>query len=127
MSARYVGIFHVLLGLVAVGDEVGEVALQVVPMDGESAGDAVEMLQQEFGHSDALGEDAEQVAAVDAATPKKIAACPDGTAHGGVHIGVELLPGFEEVGKAFRSCERALHRLYSSMVLVFLSRYFYKN
>lgn len=32
---------------------------------------------------------------------------------------VKLLSGFEEVGKAFRSCEGALHRLYSSMVLVF--------
>ena len=32
---------------------------------------------------------------------------------------VKLLSGFEEVCKAFWGCEGALHRLYSSMVLVF--------
>lgn len=52
---RYTLFFSVLHGLVAVGDEVGVVALQVRPMDGEVAGDAVEVLQQEFGHGDAFG------------------------------------------------------------------------
>ncbi len=119
MSAVYVGIFHVLQSLVAVGDEVGVVALQVVPMDGESPGDAVEVLQQEFGHGDALGEDAEQVAAVGNSVSQEICVGVDGVSHESVSVGVELLPGFEEVGKAFRGCKSALHRLYSSMVLVF--------
>lgn len=58
MSAVYVGIFHVLQGLVAVGNKVLMVALQIIASNGLGARDAVEVLQQEFCHGNALGENA---------------------------------------------------------------------
>lgn len=119
MSAVYVGIFHVLQSLVAVGNKVLMVALQIIALNGLGARDAVEVLQQEFCHGNAFGEDTEQVAAVGDSVSQEICIGVDGASYESVSVGVELLPGFEEVGKAFRSCEGALHRLNSSMVLVF--------
>lgn len=125
MSAVYVWVFHVLLCFVAVGNKVLMVALQIIALNGLGARDAVEVLQQEFCHGDTLGETFEQVAAECYSASHEIIVRSRGSGVVAYNAGVELLPGFEEVGKAFRSCEGALHRLYSSMFLVFLARYFY--
>lgn len=95
------------------------VALQIIALNGLGARDAVEVLQQEFCHGNAFGKDTEQVAAVGDSVSQEICIGIDGASHESVNVGVELLPGFEEVGKAFRSCEGALHRCHCNTVSSF--------
>lgn len=51
-------VVDILQGLVAVGYKVLMVALQIIALNGLGARDAVEVLQQEFCHGNALGENA---------------------------------------------------------------------
>ena len=58
MALVEIRVVDVLQGLVAVGNKVLMVALQIIALNGLGARDAVEVFQQEFCHGNALGENA---------------------------------------------------------------------
>ena len=119
MSAVYVGIFHVLQSLVAVGNKVLMVALQIIALNRLGARDAVEVLQQEFCHGNAFGEKGKQSLTICDSISQKIAMRAFGLSEQVENASIKAFSGMEKVFEAFRSCEGALHRLHCNTVSSF--------
>lgn len=119
MSAVYVGIFHVLQHLVAVGDEVLMVALQIIALNRLGARDAVEVLQQEFCHGDTLGEKGKQSLTICDSISQKIAMRAFCLSEQVENASIKAFSGMEKVFEAFRGCKSALHRCHCNTVSSF--------